>query len=255
MPGYKKIKRIGSGGQANVWKGVNVDTGDIVALKYLQLQGDKRADAGTIAEERARFIREVRIQKGLDHPNIVPVLDYADKGYHQWYAMPLAEETLSEALKADSRSESWSLEIIHQVINAMEYAHGRGVIHRDIKPNNILRIGDDWLVSDFGFCRDLKSDSLLITKANTFLGTPYYAAPEQYDDAHLVGPTADVYAIGRTLLHCLTGKQAGPSLKFDGVAAPFEYIIRKCAAEEPDDRYQSVAELRTDLIAASVSTA
>ncbi|MGW3346456.1 serine/threonine-protein kinase [Nonomuraea rubra] len=250
MPGYKKIERIGSGGQANIWKGKNVETGEMVALKYLSIRGDRRADAAKIEEERARFVREVRIQKTLNHPNIIPVLDYGDRGFHQWYAMPLAKETLNDTLRGPKRSEDSTLEIMHHIIDAIEYAHSRGVIHRDIKPSNILNVNGEWLVSDFGFSRDLLSDSLLITRAQEFLGTPYYAAPEQYDDAHSVGPTADIYAIGKTFLACLTGKHVGPYMKLDEVAQPFATVIQKCAAEDPQSRYQSAAELRAALIKA-----
>ncbi|QFY13165.1 protein kinase [Nonomuraea phyllanthi] len=251
MPGYKKIRKIGSGGQAVIWESKNIDTGEIVALKYLQLQGDRRTRAAEIEERRIRFIREVRIQKSLHHDNIVPVLAYSDRGHHQWYAMPLAEQTLQKYLEGPRRDIEWALEVIHQVIHGIQHAHDKGVIHRDIKPSNVLQIGNKWLISDFGFCRDLHSESMEITRSEKFLGTLFYAAPEQYDDAHEVGPTADIYAVGKTLLHLLSWKPLSPYLKMEGVPDAFQGIIRKCVADSPDDRYQDIASLRTALLAAS----
>ncbi|WP_329293832.1 serine/threonine-protein kinase [Streptomyces pseudovenezuelae] len=248
MPAYKKVKEIKSGGQAAVWRGRDMDTGQYVALKYLTVRGEKRPKSAEAEEERIRFIREVKTQQELSHPNITPVLAYSGKVHHPWYAMPLADETFEDCLKGPKRDVSWSLEVIHQVIDAMEYSHEQGVIHRDLKPSNILSINNSWLVSDFGYCRNLNSESIKMTQAKALLGTWFYAAPEQFDDAHEAGPPADVYAVGKILMYCLTGNPPGPYLRLKGVSEPYKDVIVRCAAEEPEDRYQSMSALREALL-------
>jgi serine/threonine protein kinase len=251
MAGYKRMGRIADGGQATVYRARNVDTGDQVALKALRPSG-KKANPAEVQEERVRFLREVKEQSRLRHSNIVPILDFSGRGQLPWYAMPLAQASLEDFLNGEKREISWVLPVMHRIIDAMEYAHNEGVIHRDLKPNNVLLIDDEWKVSDFGFCRNLNSESDQITKPATLVGTLFYAAPEQYDDAHSAGPTADVYAIGRILIHCLTWNRPPPaSHRLNEIPSDFREVVLRCVAEEPSHRFQKLAELRAALKAAS----
>lgn len=248
MPAYKKVQEIKTGGQASVWQGRDMDTGAIVALKYLTVRGGRSSGSSEAEEERVRFIREVKAQQELTHPHITPVLAYSGKVHHPWYAMPLADTTLDDYLKDPKRDVMKSLDALHQVIDAMEHSHNQGVIHRDLKPSNVLSVDGLWMVSDFGYCRNVNSDSIQLTQANAFFGTPFYAAPEQFDDAHEAGPAADVHAVGKMLMYCLSGQPPGPYLKLKGIQKPYQDVITRCAAEYPEDRYESMNALREALL-------
>ncbi|MFE5873557.1 serine/threonine protein kinase [Streptomyces roseifaciens] len=251
MPGYRKLARIAVGGQATIHRGIDVDTGRVVALKYLTPEGSKKSQPTTLDKERIRFLREVREQRRLDHANIMPVLGFSGRGQKPWYAMPLAKASLQDFLDSERREVDWSLNAIYKIIDGMEYAHAEGVIHRDLKPNNILLLEGEWVVSDFGFCRNVNSESLRITDAERLVGTLIYAAPEQYDDAHVVTETADVYAIGRILIHCLTWSMPPPGgNRLNEIPSAFKNTVIRCVAEDPSDRFQSVSDIRDSLTSA-----
>ncbi|MFF3977190.1 serine/threonine protein kinase [Streptomyces sp. NPDC001828] len=249
-PQYRKLARIAVGGQAVVHRGMNVDTGQEVALKYLSPAGNKKTSINEAEQERTRFLREVREQSRLNHVNIMPILGSSGRP-RPWYAMPLAKASLQDFLQSDRKSIEWALHVVHKILDGMEYAHGEGVIHRDLKPNNILLVEDEWVVSDFGFCRNINSESLRITQAERLVGTLLYAAPEQYDDAHIVGPTADIYSIGKILVHCFTWSTPPPGgNRLSEIPLEFKQTVIRCVAEEPGDRFQSVDEVRRSLFSA-----
>ncbi|WP_329349407.1 serine/threonine protein kinase [Streptomyces sp. NBC_01261] len=251
MPGYRKRARIAVGGQATIHRGIDVDTGQEVALKYLTPEDSRKSDPAKFEKDRIRFLREVREQGRLEHANIMPVLGFSGRGQKPWYAMPLAEGSLQDILDSERRDVGWSLGVIHEVIDGMEYAHGEGVIHRDLKPNNVLFLEGDWVVSDFGYCRNVNSESLRITDAEKLVGTTIYAAPEQYDDAHIVNETADVWAIGKILIHCLVWNMPPPGgNRLNEIPPEFKATVLRCVAEDPNDRFQNMSDLRESLISA-----
>ncbi|MGW2932623.1 serine/threonine-protein kinase [Streptomyces sp. NPDC001156] len=250
MAKYRKLARIAVGGQAVVHRAINLDTGQEVALKTLTPPGTKKSSPVESDRERTRFLREVKEQSRLSHENIMPVLDSSGRP-RPWYAMPLAKASLQDFLQSGKRDMAWSLKVVHKILDGMEHAHDEGVIHRDLKPNNILLVENEWMVSDFGFCRNLNSESLRITQAERLIGTLLYAAPEQYDDAHTVGPAADIFAIGKILVHCLTWSTPPPGgNRLSEIPPAFKSTVLRCVAEEPEDRFQSVADLRSSLISA-----
>ncbi|MFD8727587.1 serine/threonine protein kinase [Streptomyces sp. NPDC059611] len=252
MPGYRKLAQIAIGGQATIHRGVDVDTGRVVALKYLSSEGNKKTKLLDAEKERTRFLREVREQRRLSHVGIMPVLGYSGRGQKPWYAMPLAEASLQDFLNSERQEIDWSLGVVNKILDGMEYAHREGVIHRDLKPNNILTIEGNWVISDFGFCRNINSESLRITQPEKLVGTLIYAAPEQYDDAHIVGPTADIYSIGKILVHCLTWNMPPPGgSRLSEIPAEFKETVIRCVAEDPRDRFQNVSDLRESLRCAS----
>ncbi|WP_329533975.1 serine/threonine protein kinase [Streptomyces sp. NBC_01450] len=255
MPGYRKLARIAVGGQATIHRGIDVDTGREVALKYLTPEGNRKSSPAEAGKERTRFLREVREQSRLRHANIMPVLGFSGRGQKPWYAMPLAKASLQDFLNSARLGIEWSLNVVHKIIDGMEYAHSEGVIHRDLKPNNILLAESEWMVSDFGFCRNMSSESLRITQPEKLVGTLIYAAPEQFDDAHIVGPTADVYSIGKILIHCLTWNMPPPGgNRLNEIPSEFKPTVIRCVAEDPEERFQKMADVRESLISAFEGT-
>lgn len=238
-------------GQGELWLAGNEDPfGDEVVVKFLTIN----PDPGIAAEDTRRFAREVRCQSTLRHPGIMPILQYDVESSRPWYSMPKAGTTLDDVLRRTRISGEQMMSIIMAVMDAVEYAHLEGILHRDLKPANILYVSNPtagnsgWVVADFGLCRDGRSASTRITRTHTMMGTIAYMAPEQFDDAHEVGPTADVHAIGKIIAHCLTGKVPFPYMPWDDIPDQFRQLVHRCVAEKPDDRYQSIAALRGDLI-------
>ncbi|XHL93391.1 serine/threonine-protein kinase [Streptomyces niveus] len=252
MPGYRKLAKIAVGGQATIHRGVDIDTGLRVALKYLTPEGNKKTSPTEAAKERTRFLREVREQSRLDHINVMPILGFSGRGQKPWYAMPLATASLQDALSSTNQGVEWALDVVHKIINGMEHAHNEGVVHRDLKPNNILYLENEWVVSDFGFCRNINSESLRITQPERLVGTLIYAAPEQFDDAHTVGPTADIYSIGKILIHCLTWNMPPPGgNRLNEISEALKPTVVRCVAEDPRQRFQKMSDLRESLLSAS----
>lgn len=240
---FRKIEKIRDGGQATVWKAQYVDTGRLVAMKFPL----ESTDLSPGAENRARFIREVRCQSTLRHPGVMPIIAMNLNVDSPFYVMPLASYSLQELLQSRSLEWAMAVDMIVDVLNALAYAHAEGIIHRDLKPENILFLDNRWVVSDFGLCKDVNSNSLTITRQETLFGSLPYMAPEQFDDPHNVGETADIYAIGQILYYCVVGEVPYPRARLARIPTDFRYVITKCVAEEPQDRFQSVADLRRAL--------
>ncbi|MBM7169108.1 serine/threonine protein kinase [Streptomyces sp. G44] len=245
MAGVKlfKIRKLGAGGQGEVWLAREGQSGDIVVLK-------RPLDSLEITEgsaDRARFEREVRIQSTLRHDGIMPILRIYRTRTGPLFTMPYAEMSLEQKLVNGPLTETESVDIILTIADAVEFAHSEGVLHRDLKPANILFLNGRWVVSDFGLCRDVNSDSATITQSKTVVGSVAYMAPEQYDDAHEVTESADILSIGRIFYHCLTGKVPFPYFRPELIPAKFRYLITRSVAEEPSARYQTVSEFRQEL--------
>ncbi|WP_406198230.1 serine/threonine protein kinase [Kitasatospora sp. NBC_01560] len=245
MAKFKKIELLDKGGQGAVWKAKVVDTGDIVALKYLAFDpGSSRDDR---AKQKQRFVREVNSQRDLEHPGIMPVLACATNSSPPWYAMPLADGSLQKFLDGPKQSVSWVSAVMGEVLAAVEYAHENGVVHRDLKPNNILSIGGKWVVSDFGYCRRLDSNSATITEKNKLVGSVAYAAFEQYDDAHQASPAADIFALTKILIHLLAWQIPYPYSRIGETPEALHGALKKGIAEDPRNRPQTVAEFRSGI--------
>ncbi|MFD7920703.1 serine/threonine-protein kinase [Streptomyces sp. NPDC059740] len=240
---FHKIRKLGAGGQGEVLLVREESTSTIVALK--RPLADANLDAGS--REMARFQREARIQSKLTHPGIMPILGIYRNATGPSFTMPRAETSLEEVLKSGPISEMEATNIILVVADAIDYAHREGVLHRDLKPANILLLDKGWVVSDFGLCLDMNSNSLTITQSNTVVGSVAYMAPEQYDDAHEITASADIFSIGRIFYHMLTGKSPFPYMRLEQVPRKFRYLISKSVSESPSSRYQKMAEFRNEL--------
>jgi serine/threonine-protein kinase len=199
---YRIEGEIGKGGMAIVLRAYDIRHERFVALKVL------RPDwSSSLGGER--FLREIRLAAGLQHPHILPVHDSGEAAGFLFYVMPLVEgETLRQRLEREHQLPvEDALRIAREVADALHYAHTRDIVHRDIKPENILLSGDHALVADFGIARAMSAASgLSLTESGIAVGTPAYMSPEQASADARVDGRADVYALGCVLYEMLAGE-------------------------------------------------
>lgn len=195
---YRLLSLLGRGGTAEVWRAEDEALARDVALKLVTVPTDESA---------ARAGEEARLLARLSHPGLVPVYDAGsdDRG-RPWVVMELVEgETLADTLKRGPLTSERAAAVGRSIAEALAYVHGQGLLHRDVKPANIL-VGRDGRVrlTDFGIARLV--DAARVTSTGMMVGTASYLAPEQVA-GEPVGPPADVYALGLVLLECLTGQR------------------------------------------------
>jgi len=261
LAGHRVVAVIGRGGMAVVYLAEHLRLGRRVALKLLDPE---------MAEDEAfreRFIRESRIAAGLDHPNVVTVYDAGEADGVLYISMRYVEGTdLERLLRAETRLEpSRAVSIVAQCAAALDAAHAEGLVHRDVKPANILLAsegrtpGDRVYLSDFGVTKRLHSGAGL-TRTGQFVGTVDYVAPEQIRGEDVDG-RADVYSLGCVLFRCLTGgvpfpretevgtiyahlEDAPPSVSelSPGLAEVGE-VVARAMAKSRDDRFATCREL------------
>lgn len=199
---YEFREPIGSGGVGTVYRAWDREVGRLVAIKVLRT---KWTDNPTIHQ---RFAQEFRAATALEHPNIVRALDMGIDGNISYLVYELVEgANLGDRIEAQGRlPEGEAVRIITQIAQALHYAHLRQVIHRDVKPDNILVLPDGRAkLTDFGLAKDYNNDQDL-TRHASGLGTPNYMAPEQFSDAKNVGARSDVYSLAATLFTTVTGR-------------------------------------------------
>ncbi len=214
---YRIDGELGRGGMATVWLAHDLRHDRRVAVKVLD---DRLASA--LGPER--FLREIAIAGRLQHPHIVPVFDSGEDAGRLYYVMPLIEgESLRARLTRERRLDPGdAVKLAREVADALDYAHGQGVIHRDIKPENILLSRGHALLADFGIARAANvATAERLTQTGWSLGTPAYMSPEQAIGDAAIGPAADVYSLGCVLFELIAGE-----LPFDGKTAEAMLVKR-----------------------------
>ena len=260
---YEILEEIGRGGMGVIYRARQTHSRRIVALKRVV---SYHADSGETLE---RFRREAQAAASLDHPNILPIYDVgqADDGlpfFSMKYAIGGSLQKPGVAVRNHPRE---CVSLMAKVARAVQYAHERGVLHRDLKPGNILLDGHgEPFVTDFGLAKWLDTNTDL-TRTLTIFGTPGYIAPEQAKGPSAkLTPTADVYSLGAILFDLFTGRppflgehalaviqQASeePAPKLRSLAPALdrdlETICARCLEREPQERYRSAGDLANDL--------
>jgi serine/threonine protein kinase len=261
IAGYRVERLLGRGGMSVVHLAEDTRLGRKVALKILapELAEDERF--------RDRFVRESRLAASLEHPNIVPIHEAGEADGRLFIAMRYVEGTDLKALLADGPLEiDRTVAIIDQVARALDAAHAKGLVHRDVKPGNVLiasAAGADRehaYLSDFGLTKRSTSDSGM-TGTGQFLGTVDYAAPEQFEGKQLDART-DVYSLGCILYECLVGeppfvrdrevavmyahmneRPPRPSMKRAGIPDAVDGVVSKAMTKSPQNRFASAGEV------------
>jgi TolB-like protein/Flp pilus assembly protein TadD len=271
---YTVERELGRGGMAAVFLARDLRHDRLVALKVLH--PELAMSIGT-----DRFAREIRFAARLQHPHILPVHDSGDvpgtggEPTLLWFSMPYIDgESLRERLARDRQLPlTEAIRITREVAEALEYAHRQGLIHRDVKPENILLSGGHALVADFGVARALApgtGEHAALTGTGLAIGTPAYMSPEQATGDQSLDHRSDLYSLGCVLYEMLAGEPpfAGPTAQVilarvlteqprplrsirPGVPPVIEKIVAGAIARSPADRYPSLAEFSRELEAAS----
>jgi serine/threonine-protein kinase len=255
---YKILEQVGKGGMATVYKGYQASLDRVVAIKVLP---SYFAHDETF---RDRFVQEARAVAKLNHPHILPVYDYGDTSDATYIAMEFVSGGTLKSWMKPPMSLADTLRILEQVASALDYAHARGIVHRDVKPTNILmrdnEAQSDALLTDFGLAK-VSEASRALTRSGVGVGTPEYMAPEQGQGL----PTdwrADLYSLAVVLYEMLTGhipyeadtplavvikhiSEPLPNARMLNPSLPpaIEEFFAKALAKKPSDRFQKGAEM------------
>ena len=263
IPGYRIKRKLGAGAMATVFLAEQVSLDRLVAIKVLPKKFSEDANFIT------RFYKEGRAAASLNHPNIVQAIDVGQADAHHYFVMEYVEgETVYEKISRDRRiSESDAVEILQQSARALQHAHDMGFIHRDIKPKNLmLTKGGQVKLADLGLARNVDDHEAAKAEAGRAYGTPYYISPEQIRGAMDIGPQADIYGLGATAYHMVTGQVPfngknpsevmhhhlktslePPDHRNPALSAEFSQVLEMMMAKDTHERYRSASDLLEDL--------
>ena len=259
---YRIIEQIGQGGMATVYKAYQPSLDRYVAVKILPPY---------FAHEPGfamRFTREARAVARLNHPNILPIYDFGQQDDLSYIVMKYVEAGTLKYMMGEPLALDVTADIIRQIASALDHAHQRGILHRDVKPSNVLMDEGRWvLLTDFGLAKMVEG-SVALTASGVGVGTPAYMAPEQ-GQGEPVGARADIYSLGVVLYEMLTGRvpfeaETPMAVVIKHITEPLplprsinpqlpdavERIILKALAKNPDDRFASTIEMANALAAA-----
>ena len=253
---YTLDRDLGKGGMATVVLARDLEHDRMVAFKVLHPEL-----APTVGGDR--FKREIRVAARLVHPNILSVLDSGEtSGGQLWFTVPYVEgENVYERLQREQAfAPAEALRIAAAAASALAYAHAQGVVHRDIKPDNILLSGDQVLVADFGVARAVSEVAEKLTATGMIVGTPTYMSPEQASGDKAIDGRSDIFALGCVIYEMLAGEppfkgpnpQATLMRRFMGPPRPLRPVVQvseqveraivRALAKDPAERYATAAE-------------
>jgi serine/threonine-protein kinase len=257
---YKVVRRLGSGGMANVYLAEDQELGRRVAIKILN---DRHAHDEQFVE---RFRREAKNAAGLSHPNIVSIYDRGEAEGTYYIAMEYLDgRSLKELIVSRGPAPiPVAIDYARQILAALRFAHRNGIVHRDIKPHNVLVDGEGRVkVTDFGIARAGAASQM--TEAGSIVGTAQYLSPEQAKGT-AVDQRSDIYSLGIVLYELLTGSvpftgdtpveiamrhisetPAPPSTKRPEIPHDLDLVVTRALAKDPADRYESAEEMDADL--------
>ena len=263
IPGYKILGKIGAGAMAFVYKAQQLSLNRMVAIKVLPRRFTENP------EYVQRFYKEGQAAGKLNHPNIVQAIDVGEAGGYHYFVMEYVEgKTIADDLVGGTPfAEKEAVEIIIQVAHALVHAHQLGLVHRDVKPKNIM-INTQGVVklADMGLARETTDIEAAQSEAGKAYGTPYYIAPEQIRGKIDIDGRADIYGLGATFYHMVTGrvpftgddsseimrkhlreKLIPPDHINTALSAGVSEVIEIMMAKRREDRYNNVEELLIDL--------
>ena len=263
IPGYRILGKLGAGAMAIVYKAQQLSLNRMVAIKILPKRFTENPEYVT------RFYKEGQAAGKLNHPNIVQAVDVGEAGGYHYFVMEYVEgKTIYDDIAAGKIfPEDEAIDIIIQVAKALAHAHSCGLIHRDVKPKNIM-INTAGIVklADMGLARETTDIEAAKTERGKAYGTPYYIAPEQIRGEMDIDGRADIYGLGATFYHMVTGRVPFMAddpmdvmrkhLKEDlippdhintSLSAGASEIIEVMMAKRKEDRYNNAEELLTDL--------
>ncbi len=260
---YEIVAKLGQGGMGAVYRAEVPATGATVAVKVLP------PELGRNPEFVERFRREAEIATSLDHPNIVRAIDAGESAGYHYFAMEFVEgESVHQRLKREgSIPEGEALRIVRHVAMALQHAAGAGLVHRDVKPDNIFLAPDGHAkLGDLGLARRAGAEGTQLTQAGLMIGTPHYVSPEQARGEADIDSRSDIYSLGATLYHMITGqvpfdgdtsmavlnKHLHEELRWpadinDALTDEVCLLISKMMAKDRNDRYQEALELIAEI--------
>jgi serine/threonine protein kinase len=262
IPGYKIMERIGVGGMGTVYKAQQLSMDRIVALKIL----NERYSANS--EFVDRFIREARAAGKLNHPNVIHVHDISRANGRHYFSMEFIDgPSVKETLKIEKKLDvNRALDITLQAAKALEFAHENKIVHRDVKPDNIMLTKEGIVkIADLGIAKTFEEGAQSAKEARRVMGTPHYMAPEQAL-GKAIDHRVDIYSLGATFYHMVTGttpfagstaheilkahiQQSLPPIQESNskVPDPVCFIIERMMAKLPEKRYADMSKLISDI--------
>jgi tRNA A-37 threonylcarbamoyl transferase component Bud32 len=249
FPQFELIELLGRGGMGEVYKARQKKLGRLVAIKILP------EPFGSSDEYTERFLREARSLALLNHPNIVTIYDFGDANGLCYFVMEYIDGVdLRRMIEAGTLTTPEALRIVPQICDALQFAHDAGVVHRDVKPANILIDKQGRVkIADFGLAKIVNKEKkdFTLTGVSDVMGTAEYMAPEQRRAAQAVDHRADIYSLGVVFYEMLTGEvpmgKFEPPSKRVEVDVRLDDVVLRTLEREPERRYQKASEVKTSV--------